>query len=108
MFDPDTWQKVVAGGSGSALAAWLAKATGLELVWMFLGGSSAAWFVGPLVAEWFKLQHQAPAVGFAVGFLALMIARKVIEIVDSFPAGSFGNVALAALRRWLGLPHGKD
>lgn len=102
MLDPDTTQNLAAGGSGSALAAWLARATGWELFFMFLGGLSASWFFGPLVAEWFRLQHQAPAVGFAVGFLSLMVARKVIAVIDSFPADTIGGALAAFIHRWLG------
>lgn len=102
MLDPDTAQNLAAGSSGSALAAWLARATGWELLFMFLGGSSAAWFLGPLVAEWFRLQHQASAVGFAVGFLSLMVARKIIAVIDSFPADSMGGALAALIHRWLG------
>lgn len=102
MLDPDTAQNLAAGGSGSALAAWLARATGWELLFMFLGGLSASWFFGPLVAEWSRLQHQAPAVGFAVGFLALMTARKVIAVIDSVPADSIGGALAALIHRWIG------
>lgn len=48
--DPETLHQLGAGASGSAVAAWLARATGFELVGMFLAGLSAAYFIGPAVA----------------------------------------------------------
>lgn len=101
--DPETLHQLGAGASGSAVAAWLARATGFELVGMFLAGLSAAYFIGPSVAAVFSLQAHAGAVGFSVGFLAIMVLRKVLAVVDSFPAESIGGLIVLKLKQWLGV-----
>ena len=101
--DPDTLHQIGAGASGSAVAAWLARATGLELAGMFLSGMSAAYFIGPAIATLFSLQAHASAVGFSVGFLAIMVLRKVLAVVDSFPAESIGGVLVLKLKQLLGV-----
>ena len=103
MIDPGEIKTIVAGASGSAVAAWLARATGWALAGMFGGGVSAAYFVGPVIAEWTSLQHQQSAVGFVVGFLAIMSLRKVVAAVDSFPAESIGGMFALKLKKWLGV-----
>lgn len=101
--DPETIHQLGAGASGAAIAAWLARATGFELAGMFLSGFSAAYFVGPSVASLFNLHQHASAVGFAVGFLAIMVLRKVLAVVESFPAESIGGVLVAKLKQFLGV-----
>lgn len=107
MFEPETWHKLGAGGSGAALAAWFARATGMELLFMFLGGLSASWFLGPLVSEHFGLGHQQAAVGFAVGFLALIVLRKLMQVIDSFPAESIGGAIATWFKKKLGVESDK-
>ena len=101
--DPETLHQLGAGASGSAVAAWLARATGLELVGMFLAGLSAAYFIGPAVAALFNLHAHASAVGFATGFLAIMVLRKVLAVIDSFPADSIGGAIATKLKQLLGV-----
>jgi len=101
--DPDTLHQLGAGASGSAVAAWLARATGYELVGMFLAGLSAAYFIGPTVAALFGLHAHASAVGFATGFLAIMVLRKVLAVVESFPADSIGGAIAAKIKQLLGV-----
>lgn len=101
--DPETIQQIGAGASGAAIAAWLSRATGFELVGVFLSGFSAAHFVGPSVASIFNLGSHATAVGWAVGFLAVMVLRKVLAVVESFPAESVGGILVAKLKQFLGV-----
>jgi hypothetical protein len=103
MLDNETIHRIAAAASGSAIAAAIARATGFTLVWMFGGGLSAALFVGPIVAEYFRLSHQQAGVGFAVGFLAIMIMRKIHDVFESIPAGSVGGTLVRGLQRVLGL-----
>lgn len=104
MIDNDTLAKLAAGGGGSALAAWLAKATGAQLAIMFGGGLLASWFVAPAIADRFALTSHQPAVGFVVGFVAIMFLRKVHDVVDGIPAGSIGSTLVEWWRKLLGLP----
>lgn len=105
MLDQDTFAKIAAGATGSGIAAWLARATGLSLAVMFVGGLSAAWFVGPAVADFSRLPtHYQPAVGFVVGFVAIMFLRKLYDVMESIPAGSIGGTLVEWLRKLLGLP----
>ena len=104
--DPETMQQIGSGAAGSAVAAWLAKATGLELAGMFLSGMSAAYFIGPAVAALFSVQQHASAVGFATGFLAIMVLRKALAVVDSFPAESIGGILVLKLKQLLGVKDG--
>lgn len=104
MLDHDTIAKLAAGGGGSALAAWLAKASGMQLAIMFIGGLLASYFVAPAIADWFGLTQHQPAVGFVVGFLAIMFLRKLHDVMDSIPAGSVGGAIVEWLRKVLGLP----
>jgi hypothetical protein len=101
--DPDTLHQIGAGASGSAVAAWLARATGWELAGMFLSGMSAAYFIGPAVAAMFNLHSHASAVGFATGFLAIMVLRKLLAVVEGFPAESIGGVLVLKLKQLLGV-----
>lgn len=101
--DPETLHQLGAGASGSAVAAWLARATGLELAGMFLSGMSAAYFIGPAIAAMFSLQQHASAVGFATGFLAIMVLRKVLAVIDSFPAYSIGGALATKIKQLLGV-----
>jgi hypothetical protein len=101
--DPDTLHQVAAGASGSAVAAWLARATGLELLFMFLAGLASSYFIGPAVAALFSLQGHASAVGFATGFLAIMVLRKLLAVVEGFPAESIGGVLVLKLKQLLGV-----
>lgn len=104
MFDQETLAKLAAGGGGSALAAWLARATGAQLAIMFLGGLLASYFVAPAVADFFGLTRHQPAVGFVVGFVAIMVLRKLHDVLDSIPAGSVGGALVEWMRKLLGLP----
>ncbi len=103
MIEPDTVNNVVAGAAGSGIASWLARATGYTLIFMFVGGLSAAWFLGPLVAKKSDLLDQQAAVGFAVGFLSIMLMRKIAEVVETFPAAKVSRSLLSALRKLLGV-----
>lgn len=103
MIEPDTVNNVVAGAAGSGIAAWLARATGYSLLFMFVGGLSASWFLGPLIAEKSNLLKQQTAVGFVVGFLAIMLMRKIAEVVETFPAAKVSRSLLSALRKLLGV-----
>lgn len=96
--------KLAAGGGGSAIAAWLAKAAGLQLVIMFAGGLAASYFVAPALADRFGLGAHQPAVGFVVGFVAIMFLRKVHDVFESIPAGSIGASLAEWVRKILGLP----
>jgi hypothetical protein len=104
LIDHETIAKLAAGASGSGLAAWLARATGFTLVVMFVGGLSAAYFIGPAVAGWFNLVEHQPAVGFVVGFVAILFLRKVHDVLESIPAGSVGSALVEWVRKVLGLP----
>jgi ABC-type transport system involved in cytochrome bd biosynthesis fused ATPase/permease subunit len=101
--DPDTLNQLGAGASGSAVAAWLARATGWNLVGMFLAGLSAAHFTAPAIASIFNLTAHNSAVGFVVGFLAIMVLRKFLAVIEGIPAESIGGVLLQKLRKVLGV-----
>lgn len=101
--DPETLHQLGAGATGSAIAAWLARATGMALAGMFAAGLSTAYFIGPAVASMFNLQAHASAVGFSVGFLAIMVLRKVLAVVESFPAESIGGAIAAKIKQLLGV-----
>lgn len=103
MIDPGEFKNLVAGASGSAVAAWVARATGWALFGMFTSGWVAAYFIGPLVTEWANMEHQASAIGFVVGFLAIIVLRKVVATVESFPAESVGGMFTQKLKKWLGV-----
>lgn len=104
MIDQDTLAKIAAGAWGAGIAAWLAKATGMTLFIMFAGGLAASYFVAPAVAGWFNLTAHSPAVGFVVGFLAILMLRKLHDVIDSIPAGSLGGALVEWLRKLAGLP----
>lgn len=103
MIDPGEFKNLVAGASGSAVAAWVARATGWALFGMFCSGWMAAYFIGPLIVEWTNLSHQASGVGFVVGFLAIIVMRKTVATIESFPAESMGGVILSRLKKWMGV-----
>lgn len=105
MIDNDTAQSLAAGASGSGVAVWLSRAVGLSLAVMFLGGLAAAYFIGPVVIYVSNLPPRyGPAMGFVVGFVAIMMLRKTHEALDSIPAKSFGRALIEWWRKRLGLP----
>lgn len=104
MLDNDTIAKIVSGASGAGIAAWLARATGASLFVMFAGGLAASYFVAPAVASAFNVTAHQPAVGFVVGFLAILMLRKVHDVIDGIPAGSVGGALVEWGRRMMGLP----
>ena len=77
----DIMSKLFAGAWGSAIAAWMARATGFDLLVMFIGGSGAAWFVGGGLADHFGLVKLQSVIGFAVGFVAIFIMSKLREVI---------------------------
>jgi hypothetical protein len=104
VIDNDTLEKIVAGASGSGIAAWIARATGWALIIMFAGGVAASHFVAPAVAVLFSLTAHETTVGFVVGFLAILMLRKLHDVIDSIPAGSLGGALVEWVRKMLGLP----
>lgn len=104
MIDNDTVEKLAAGAFGSGLAAWFAQATGWALLIMFGGGLAASYFVAPAVTQWFNLASHQPSVGFVVGFLAILMLRKLHDVIDSIPAGSVGGALVEWGRKVMGLP----
>lgn len=105
MLDPDLWKylnNAGAGAGGSAVAAWIARATGLALAGMFLSGFVASWFLAPLLAGVLGLKDYEGAVGFLVGFLAIMVLRKVVEGIEAFPAESVSRLIFLRVKRWIG------
>lgn len=104
MIDNETVHRIAAGAAGSGLAAWMARVVGLDLVIMFIGGTAAAWFFGSPTAEYFNLTKHESAVGFAVGFLAILIMRKLYETVQSIEVKELGAVFIDKLRSFLGVP----
>ncbi len=105
MIDNDTAQTLVAGGSGAAVAAWLAKATGLSLAVMFFGGLSAAFFFSKLLAPAFRLPVEyVGAIAYVVGFVAILLLRKLHGALDAVQTDALGRVIVDWLRRLLGLP----
>lgn len=101
--NPDMLNKVLAGASGSAIAAWIAKATGINLFMMFMGGFSAAWFLGPFVATNFSLQAQESPVGFVIGFIAILVMRKAFAAVEAVSGESVGKAFLDWFKKLLGV-----
>lgn len=105
MIDQDTAQTLVAGGSGAAVAAWLAKAVGLSLLVMFLGGLSAAYFFSKLLAPLFNLPVEyVGAIAYTVGFVSILLLRKLHGALDAIQTDQLGRVIVDWLRRLLGLP----
>lgn len=86
--NPDILSKLIAGGSGSAIAAWMARVTGLDLLFTFLGGLSAAWYFGPPVSSYFSLVSKESefAVGWAIGFFAIFTLRKAYLVFEAVSA----------------------
>lgn len=77
----DLLHKLAAGSSGSAIATWLARATGWDLLFTFLGGSAAAWFIGDPLAQHFGLVKLTGLIGFSVGFVAIFLMSKFRDLV---------------------------
>ena len=64
MIENEIAQRIAAGATGSGLAVWMARVTGVDLVVMFLGGLAASWKMDG--AEWHllatpRVPKQAPA-----------------------------------------------
>lgn len=95
--------RLAAGAAGSGLAAWMAKVTGVDLVVMFLGGLAASWFLGEPVAEYFNLVKHESAVGFAVGFLAILVMRKLFDTLSGIDVKELGRALVDKFRKILGV-----
>lgn len=100
--DPDFANKLLAGASGSALAAWLAKLAGVSLVLATLAGVAIAWFVGPWVADLFDLHKEQArsAVSFLTGFFGLMVLRKLGDGVMAIDAAALGSALQERIASW--------
>jgi ABC-type transport system involved in cytochrome bd biosynthesis fused ATPase/permease subunit len=103
MSDYETFQKVAAGAAGSGLAAWMAKVVGLDLIISFLGGLAVSWFLSDTVAEYFNAANRQAAIGFVVGFLAMLVLRKLYESVQSIEAAAVARAIVDKLRQKLGV-----
>jgi hypothetical protein len=86
MIENEIAQRIAAGATGSGLAVWMARVTGVDIVVMFLGGLAASWFLGEPVAEFFNLVKHESAVGFAVGFLSILVMRKLYDTIHAVDA----------------------
>jgi hypothetical protein len=103
MIENELLSRAAAGAAGSGLAVWMAKVTGVDLIVMFLGGFASAWFLGEPVAEFFNLVKHEAAVGFAVGFLSILVLRKLYESIQSIEAGGVGKALVDKFRKMLGV-----
>lgn len=100
--DPELVNKAIAGGSGSAVAAYLAKLNGWPLVLATLAGMAIAWFVGPMVADFFELKKEEArsGVAFLSGFLGLMVLRKVVDTVEAIDPKTIGKSIQESISSW--------
>jgi hypothetical protein len=103
MLEAEQIKNILAGGTGSAIAVWLAKATGVDLAIMFIGGVVASHIFGDPVAHFFSLQKYEAAVGFIVGFLSILVLRKLYESVQAIEAAGVGKALVDKLRKMLGV-----
>ena len=105
--DPDITHKLLAGGSGSALAAWIARATGFNLFMMFAGGIAAAYFLCDTVAGFFGIATPKGigAVGFIIGFVGIVLLRKGFEAIEKVEWYIHLNSLVA---RWIGKKTGTE
>jgi hypothetical protein len=103
MIDNETVQKLAAGAAGAGLGAWMARAAGVDLVVMFIGGFVASYFFVEPITEFFNVTKATGAVGFSVGFLAILVMRKVYETVQGLDTASIGTAFLDKLRKLLGV-----
>jgi hypothetical protein len=103
MIENEFAQRIAAGAAGSGLAVWMAKVTGVDLIIMFFGGLAASWFFGEPVAEFFNLVKHKSAVGFVVGFLAILVLRKLYESIQGVEAESVGKAFVDKLRKMMGV-----
>ena len=101
--DNETLQQLAAGASGSAVSVWLARATGIDMLWMFMAGTVSSHYIAPAVALYFSVSNYTSAVGFWVGFLAIILMRKLLSVIDSVSGESIGGVLVQALRRFFGV-----
>lgn len=95
----DIMSKLFAGAWGSAIATWMARATGLDLLFMFAGGSAAAFFVGGGLADHYGLVKLQSVIGFAVGFVAIFVMSKLREVVMSIDPKEVISMLTGVFRR---------
>lgn len=103
MIDPGEFKTIAGAAGGSYAAAWIARATGFELLGMFLVGFLTSYFVGPVIAHLTNLLHFQSGVGFVVGFVSILMLRKLVAVVEGFPAETVGGILVARLKKWLGV-----
>jgi hypothetical protein len=103
MIDNEIVQKLAAGAAGAGLGAWMARAAGVDLLVMFMGGFAASYFFVAPITEFFNVTKAEGAVGFSVGFLAILVMRKVYETVQGLDTASLGTAILDKLRKILGV-----
>jgi hypothetical protein len=103
MIEGDLLSKAAASAAGSGLAVWMAKVSGLDAFIMFIGGAAVSQIFGAPIAHYFNLQTYEAAVGFTVGFLSIMILRKLYESVGAIDGTSIGKALVDKLRKLLGV-----
>lgn len=102
--DPEDLRQIGAAAAGSGIAAWFARATGWDLALMFTGGCLTAIFIAPSIAMLANLSDHQTLVGFVVGFLAIMLLRKIRDVVENIPAKGVAGMIIGFFRRLGGLP----
>jgi phosphotransferase system glucose/maltose/N-acetylglucosamine-specific IIC component len=103
MIEGDLLQRAAAGAAGSGLAVWFAKVSGADIVVMFLGGLIVSIIFGEPVANYLSLQKYEAAVGFSIGFLSIMVLRKIYEGLHSIDGASVAKALVDKLRKMLGV-----
>lgn len=101
-FDPDLANKLLAGGSGSAIAAWLAKLAGWNLVIAIAAGLAISWFLGPAIADFFDLHKEQArsAVSFMVGFIGLILLRKLLLVIETIKWEEIAKSVQERIKSW--------
>jgi len=99
----ELFQKLVSGASGSALGVWFAKVTGWDRVVSAVGGVVCSQLFTAPVVDYFRLVKYENATAFVVGFLSMLVVRKIYEGISSIDTKELATAFVDKFRKFLGV-----
>jgi len=102
---PPEVKDIVPGAVGSALALRWTTGGMITLILYWIGGSVVSYYVTPVIASSFNLTSGWVAlVGFSFGLTGMMLASKVVELVQNLDTKQLAQAIIRRIKHWVGGP----
>lgn len=100
---PPEARDALPGVAGAVISALFLKGPWRLVSGMTLGGVALAFYVAPVLADWFAAPKAVGALGFGLGLFGMAIVAKIHEAIQAFAAGDIGKALLDKFRQLLGV-----